>query len=146
MPINPKFRLYSFVNGLYMSPIQHGIQTAHLVGEMAVKNTMIFQEWAQYDKTIVILNAGNHKGLYDIYEVLEEYRHDFPVGIFHEDVESLGGIITCVGIILPQQYYNVTYDSNFNEWVYDDGESERRYGENHRFFKLISMMKNLRLA
>ena len=80
MPINPKFRLYSFVNGLYMSPIQHGIQTAHLVGEMAVKNTMIFQEWAQYDKThMVVLEFCtlllmklliNLKGL-DIYEILQ---------------------------------------------------------------------------
>ena len=33
-------------------------------------------------------------------------HHDLPWAFFREDQESLGSIITCVGIIVPEKVYN----------------------------------------
>jgi hypothetical protein len=65
-------RLYSFVN-YYLSPLQHGLQTAHCVSEMAMTMTMedqLFAIWADDHKTIIICNGGNSKMLEELYQTL----------------------------------------------------------------------------
>jgi hypothetical protein len=103
-------RLYSFVNR-YLSDIQKGIQTAHLVGELAAKycNDAMFEEWRDEHKTIIVLDGGDCIKLYDIFKFLSASNPDemyrYLVGCFYED-ESLEGALTCVGIIAPIYFYN----------------------------------------
>ena len=166
MSYTPNFRLYTFVNGLYMSQIQYGIQSAHLVGDLSVKYedpnnflTQVYKEWARKDKTMIILSAVNLQGLKDVYESLSQFDSEFPVGCFHEDEESLGGLMTCVGIIVPETIYAVIPASerlktdpslviDKDAWIYEseDGQQRRIYDSNHKFWNLINTLKSYRLA
>lgn len=107
-------RLYSFTN-MYLSSIQCGLQTAHLVGELfsyyCLKNdkpqTKMLYEWSNKHRTICILNGGNCKELTQIHQILYQtaYTLDYPFSYFKEDRESLNEAITCVGIIIPESVY-----------------------------------------
>jgi hypothetical protein len=158
------FRLYSFVNGLYMSGIQHGIQTAHAVARMSVRYndqklflSQIYKQWAQLDQTIVVLSAVNLAGLKEVSEVLHSYEDHFPVMDFFEDEESLGGIMTCTSIIVPQTIYDVipwrcaVRESEMNfvsdaAWVHESESGQRVYDTDHHMFNLINTLKSYRLA
>ena len=120
-------RLYTFVNGLYMRPIQFGIQSTHLLGDMMIKyseeslkysgekeqRNMLY-DWAEHHKTMIILNAVNAAGLIDVFEFLDSTDNPFPYGKFHEDEQSLGGVITCVGVVLPERIYTAAGDLRMN--------------------------------
>jgi len=114
------YRLYSFVANHYISPLQCGLQTAHVVSEMATAAscspaspaTTDFHTWAREDKTIIICGAGNHKGVRDCYDQL--YMLGFTelalqVAIFHEDLESMNCMATACGVIVPEKYWNVEF-------------------------------------
>lgn len=115
------YRLYSFTN-YYLSSLQKGLQTAHVVGNMArndhnnVFNRRVktaFREWADKDKTIIILNGGNHAAIVEWYEYLIKFVDNYPVAGFQEDSVSLNGAYTATGIILPESVYTgVTTDPN----------------------------------
>lgn len=107
-------RLYTFSN-FYLSPIQIGIQTAHVVSELfaqycrgEVVNARVLMDWTANHKTIICLNGGNNAGVLSTYERLEVIgeRLRLPYAKFHEDEQSLGGIVTCCGIVVPQTIYD----------------------------------------
>lgn len=110
-------RFYGFGN-YYLSGIQHGIQAAHSIGEMAAtvfgrwKGTVkekTFLEWATFHKTIILLNGGNSSSLSSIFESmvkLEKEGMSLPFAKFNEDENSLNGALTSVGIIVPEEYYS----------------------------------------
>ncbi len=127
-------RLYSFVN-FYLSSIQQGIQTAHLVGEMSQgAHTGQFDVWANSFKTIIVLNGGNNKSLLDLRTTLQAYS-EFPVGSFSEDDESLGGVLTCVGIIVPDYIWEDIDRFRAGEDAIDDPE---RTAEERALVELIA--------
>lgn len=96
-------RFYSFTNS-YLSSIQQGIQTAHLIAEMSLKGDADFVAWATRHKTIVVLNGGNSRKIAEAFLFLMAYGNDFPTAIFKEDEESLNDAITAAGIVLPSAY------------------------------------------
>lgn len=104
-------RLYTFCN-YYLSSIQQGIQTAHVVHELFNKydeyspQSVSLKEWSKNHKTIIVLNGGNSSMLREIYELLHSHRNPFPYVKFHEDEESLNSVLTCVGVVLPEKIYN----------------------------------------
>jgi len=109
-------RLYSFTN-YYLSPIQQGIQTAHLVGEMSQKTLVdngYYHRWVNYYKTIIVLNGGNNFALRELSIRLKQLTecYDFyqTVSSFYEDRESLNGAITAVGLIVPEEVYDASKD------------------------------------
>lgn len=108
------YRFYSFVAGLYLSPLQCGLQTAHAVSEMysfyeqrGLAPKDVVAEWAYTDKTIIILNALNSKGVEAVYMQLAglAFALGLPTTIFHEDEDSLNGAATATGIIVPRKYF-----------------------------------------
>lgn len=110
-----KYRLYSFVAGLYLSPLQNGLQTAHAVSEMyadleegATKNMDAFRTWASKDKTIIICNALNSAGVAEAYNKASFYgtRLNLPVTVFNEDTQSLNDAPTAAAIIVPRCIYD----------------------------------------
>ena len=110
-------RFYA-VGNMYLSSIQQGIQAAHCVAEMMAsenlhrERTLSIIDWAHDHKTIICLNGGNNKSLNDFYDLVR-YQSQFPVARFYEDDESLGGLLTCVGIIVPEKIYNADLDDPY---------------------------------
>lgn len=127
-------RLYTFTN-FYLSSIQQGIQPLHLVGNMAVRyhsgmhSASIaaerFFEWAEFHKTVICLNGGAHEHIATTFNELQFFEQalHLPVGDFHEDQMSLGGIRTCCGIVVPADIYgemdNVRTYGTYKGWAID---------------------------
>jgi hypothetical protein len=107
-------KLFVFANN-YLSGLQQGLQTAHLVADMAweytkgvpskknLKAAKLFEEWQTIHRTIIIFKGGNHDDLCALYDQLTDQRK-YPVGRFEEDHQSLRGATTAVGIILPDPF------------------------------------------
>ena len=151
------YRFYSFVN-YYLSPLQYGLQTAHCVSEMSVavgQNTAkvsAYNEWARFDKTIIICNGGNQASLENLFTRLVGYGKEFglPVTKFNEDEVSLNGALTAVAIIVPQHFYDVTFDHRqYGNGVWTCGSEDshqRSYEAGTSEFEFISLLKSFRLA
>ena len=111
-----ELRLYSFVNALYLRPVQHGIQSAHLTADMFVKYSngpspeakQLFA-WAKDHKTMIVLDGGPNEMIKTKYAELAELSaklgFPMPFASFNEDEFSLGGIMTCCGCVLPEYIY-----------------------------------------
>ena len=112
------YRFYSFVAGLYLSPIQCGIQTAHAVSEMSVTAPVhlmpIYNAWAADDKVLIVCQAINHAGVVGAYEQLQQFGDWFnlPTVLFKEDDQSMNGMATAAGIIVPECFYNARANRN----------------------------------
>lgn len=130
------FQLFTFTNG-YLSPIQCGIQTAHVVSELFTKyerakrwNTPLF-DWARKDKTICVLNGINCANLQTIKDFLYDWEGLLPWAYFEEDDASLNGALTCVGVLVPERLYKrprpdqfstkETYLDTLAEWCASHG-------------------------
>lgn len=162
------YRLYTFVANHYLSPLQCGLQTAHVVSEMAHQVSrspanpaaVSFDTWAREDKTIIICGAGNHKGVLDCWAELKRTGIDpgFVTGaIFFEDEQSMNGMATACGVIVPRRYWDVTWvvDATLfagGYWLHakvEDPVSPRdyeRYDLNYPEGQFISHLKKYRLA
>lgn len=163
-------RLYSFVNA-YLSPLQHGLQTAHCVSDMAAMvanlgtdyTTMVdtFYDWARNHKTIIICNGGNTQMLEDLYTRLIDVAHQFrlPLVKFYEDEQSLNNALTTVALLVPEWAYNATFmKPEFStspaayEWnrahLNTDPDMPTRmvFTDGSPEFHLISTIKSYRLA
>lgn len=118
-----EFRLYTFCN-FYLSQIQGGIQSAHVVHELFNKyptdDAILYhaggalREWSKNHKTMIVLNGGAHQDIQDKFLMLSReaaaVEHKIGCGIpfnsFNEDEYSLGGIMTCVGVVLPEMIFD----------------------------------------
>ncbi len=108
------YRLYTFVNHLYMNPKQWGIQTAHCVSTMSVAykhNTeqhAAYLKWATEEPTIIMCEGGNVAMLTALHQRLEVLANalNLPIVKFHEDEQSLGGVITAVAVLVPDTLFN----------------------------------------
>ena len=114
-------RLYSFTN-MYLSRLQFGLQTAHVVSEIGVRGQTgkitsdaycYFWKWAQQHKTIIILDGGYSENLYQLDGFFRSNENPYPWATFYEDPLALGsgiaegppGALTAVGIVLPERIY-----------------------------------------
>lgn len=115
-------RAYFFGN-MYLSSIQQGIQAAHIVAEMFTKyyepgvdefgrqtpisgnQRAILNHWATEHKTMILLNAGYSEEIHSLVEFFSSPNNPLPWACFHEGVDALDGALTCVGIILPEEFY-----------------------------------------
>lgn len=165
------YRLYSFVANHYLSPLQCGLQTAHVVSELSRQYSEAFNNWAFSDKTIIICGAGNHKGVTDCFAELEKFVATFerqrllekgealPHAIFHEDAQSMNCMATACGILIPQRLWDVSKLSpsspaSNNSWWYlpkeEDGTvnmiGSRTYYELSPEHDFIEFIKSFRLA
>jgi hypothetical protein len=115
------YRLYSFIN-MYLSSIQQGIQTAHLVSELHNEyknNNRMFNEWCDKDKTIIVLNGGMSASLKQDVNTLYRYpAYGYPMTDFSEESVAIGsiadlgnsgsksGALVAWGIVLPQRVWD----------------------------------------
>lgn len=106
-------RFYA-VGNMYLSSIQQGIQAAHCVAEMSrlwMSNKMV-SDWIVTHKTLICLNGGNNQSLNNFYELIR-YQKQFPVAKFHEDEQSMAGMLTCVGIVVPEEIYGADLEDPY---------------------------------
>lgn len=168
-----QLRLYTFIN-FYLSPIQQGIQTAHIVHELfnkysedfninkplkdgnCVLSGHLLDEWSRKHKTIIVLNAGIDADIEALKTELK--KQDFPWEEFRED-EGLCGARTGIGVVLPQRVWDVKLkyeeheDGRFRTPYYehyrenDDGsDTHIKYYPGDKYYPLIDLIKSKRLA
>lgn len=149
-------RLYSFVN-YYLSPLQHGLQTAHVVSEMSVvadcKNGEAdsnYWSWAKSYRTIIIKNGGNSWELEELFVKLQDFgqQFDLPVSAFREDKASLNCAMTAVGIIIPEEYYEAKFirGSGYTESYYYNKKLSKKYDYVSNEYKFMELFNGYRLA
>ncbi len=119
-------RAYFFGN-LYFSSIQQGIQAAHTVVEMFTKygqknreipdgidgpcqEWQILHHWATEHKTMVLLNGGYAEELRSLIQFFSSKENPLPWAYFNESKEAADNCLTCVGIILPEEFYEGARD------------------------------------
>jgi hypothetical protein len=111
-----------FIVQYQMAGIHAGIQAAHCLGEMCktyLPNPTgpqpsvggdsagdLFRTWLDRDKTMIILNGGYYSNLLELKAEIEALPH-LPNGSFYESEEATHGLLTCVGIILPDTTSNL---------------------------------------
>jgi len=152
-----EYRLYTFIN-FYLSQIQQGIQSAHIVSELFTKYennalmTGIIKTWARSHKTIIVCNGGNSAGISEFSDVFQD--SPYPYADFYEDMDSLGGVRTGIGIILPEAIFKCEkrVDGLFTHYEYQRSGDEvadtifKSYNPTHPAFALIHAVKSAKLA
>ena len=126
-----KLRLYTFCN-FYLSSIQQGIQTSHIVSELFVTcrehesqtydsmHKMLW-DWAQNHKTVIVCNGGTSKDIVEAYNMLMDGNITYPMAYFNEEpgaIDTYGTAVTGFGIILPEKVYGAEVDPE-GDWMYD---------------------------
>lgn len=109
------------LNNMYLAGIHAGIQTAHTQHELAIKylgehsaasrrSKELYRDWAENEKTIIVLNGGMAKHLLDFQQFLQDNESDLdlPWASFCEEEAALNGAMTNVGIVLPEHLYAYT--------------------------------------
>lgn len=103
-------RFYSFTN-FYLSSIQQGIQPGHACVELFLKykgdskQHDILYDWAENHKTFMCMNGGNNASLEDLHSFVEDVNNPYPYAVFYEDEQSLNGVMTSIGMVLPEKIY-----------------------------------------
>ena len=110
-------RAYTFTNFM-LNSVAQGIQPGHCLNDL-LRNyqrnrpegiaRVIAEDWADNHKTMICLNGGNHAGIKFVWERLQEIGEilQLPYAKFHEDEDTLGGLMTCCGIIVPEEIYTI---------------------------------------
>lgn len=157
----PELRFYCFIN-FYLSSIQQGIQTGHASVDLTTKlleneaythaQAKLVREWAVDHKTYISLNGGNHRGILDATDLLARNGH-WPFKPFFESEDALGGLQTCVGVVLPDYVFNAQYDRELSRKMdldiytfIDERGVTFTYPVGHRDYELIKLLKSCRLA
>jgi len=115
-----ELRFYSFTNWM-LRPIQQGIQPGHAAVDLFVKYSLygkttadiigerqreMLYDWATNWKTFICLNGGNNESVEEIYAFLHDEQNPYPYAPFHEDEASAAGMMTTVGIVLPERIFS----------------------------------------
>jgi len=155
-PIRPAYRFYSFVAGLYISPLQSGLQTAHAVSQMhadliaqkmvykippITEPRVIYDTWCKRDKTIIICNALNSAGVEEVYEKLKYFVNagiELPITIFHEDEQSLNNAATAAAVVVPEKYFNAKQYVDFITPSWFDAIFRRKKNESIKGWEYTS--------
>jgi len=104
---------------MYLSSIQVGIQSAHAQMEMFVKYNETCEDkkarddlyyWANDHKTMICLNAGFNSEMLSLEEFLKSKDNPYPWAAFRESEEAMGGMLTNIAIVLPEEIYSVSVD------------------------------------
>ena len=107
---------------MYISRLQLGLQTAHVVARIGVRGQTgritsdaycYFWKWAQHHETIIILDGGYSENLSRLEDFFGANENPYPWAAFREDPLALGsgtaegpaGALTAVGIVLPERIY-----------------------------------------
>jgi hypothetical protein len=119
---NLELKMYGFVNYQLCGTIHAGIQFGHAVVEYGVKygNTPEYSQWANVDKTFIILNGGttnlnpNNPGTLNNNLSLM-LNMDITLAPFYEP--DLGDQLTSFVFLVDERVYNRTKYPDFDVWL-----------------------------
>jgi len=140
-----------FVSHVYISQIQHGIQAAHVIQAMYEKYansrsraSNIFKNWMMEDKTMIVLNGGNSAMIKDAMKRALIIDRDglYPMACFCEDSQSMEGMMTGWGIVLPKVDRN-EWEYNIHCGAYLDSKG---YSADVGTALYLAVLSNLKLA
>lgn len=96
-------RMYSLVLS-QLNPIQKGVQTTHGVVEYANKfaSDEEYRQWAETDKTLIMLDGGTYQEMMSIYDSLKEMGVKF--GMFQEP--DLNYLTTSITFLADERVWN----------------------------------------
>lgn len=93
----------------YFKSLLNGVQGGHACTEISVKydtgtpSNALYQQWARKDKTLIFLDGGVSVHLRTTLGQLQSLGDIvLPWSPFFEDEETLEGMLTSVGMILPE--------------------------------------------
>ena len=107
------YRLYTICN-MYLSSVQNGIQSAHVVHELfnkyglhaddPIKANQLEQliDWSINHKTMIVTNGGMTEHMEAIIPIVE--ASGLPWALFDEP--GIGDALTCIGVVVPERLYN----------------------------------------
>lgn len=111
-------RMYFFVH-FSLSGIQKGIQAGHAAVEYAryFGDTEIFEYFAMYDKTFILLNGGtsNRHNIGTMEELFKSLKPICNVASFSEP--DLNNSLTAMAFILDERVYDRETYPDFFEWI-----------------------------
>lgn len=99
----------------HLSIAQKTIQAAHAIIEYSLRfgNTVEYQHWANYDKTIIVLDGGNSKDLRETIIKLTDIEHCYEM--FMEP--DMNDFTTSIAFLVDERVFNYeSYGRNFAEW------------------------------
>ena len=107
-----------FWTNFYLSSIQHGIQCAHTVGmltsgEPAHKASL--DQWLHQDCTINLRSGGDNESMKELVNWFEEEANDYDWAFFKESDGAMGGMLTCVGIVVPMEMFAPQYEPAYHD-------------------------------
>lgn len=112
--MNTELKAYFFINDLYMSEKQWGIQSVHALSELYKKKLTsnqkaMLRDWQDNHKTVIMLKGINCGTLKYLYKTISHTcdKLDYPSSVFYEDEDSLNDAITCVMAIVPSDLMKV---------------------------------------
>lgn len=165
-------RVYTFTHFM-LSTMAQGIQAGHAKDELFnnyrnthIEENKVLFDWSINHKTHVSLSGGISSDMEELWTFLCTEENPYPLSNFHEDEDSLKGIMTSIAMVLPERIYEVASmikrkTAEFNrEFLYpvedesmgwtEDAELEalcQSYGSYTDFEKeLILRLPNYRLA
>lgn len=125
-------RAYSFTNFM-LNAVSQGIQPGHCLVDMtrayANHNSIAgdtMADWADNHKTMICLNGGNYASILDIWATLQTLGPalNLPFGKFHEDEATLGGLMTCCAIVVPERIYTLAAVRGFDSGSFFDADGK----------------------
>lgn len=109
-----EYKMYCVVEK-HLSPIQKAIQAAHAIVEYQLEygHTEEYRHWAEYDKTIVVLDGGCAPEMEITFSALTKARVDHAC--FMEP--DLNNIITAEAILVDERVWNYEkYGRNYEDY------------------------------
>lgn len=106
-----------------LSPIQKGVQAAHSIVDYVSKfnKSSEYIQWANVDKTIIILDGGTFQELKECRDKLAELGVQYST--FYE--EDLGNLITSISFLVEDKVWDYeSYPSYEDELDESSSESE----------------------
>lgn len=109
-----EFRMYTMVLR-QLSPIQKGIQALHSVVEYSklFGDTNEYKQWADCDKTAIILDGGTSQDMIDIIKFLTDNKYNYA--IFEEP--DLYNSMTAISFIVPENIWNINDYPDYETYV-----------------------------
>ena len=114
------YRMYSLVLR-QLNPIQKGVQSAHSIVEYVNKfyKSSEYIQWANVDKTIIILDGGTYPELKECRDRL--INLGVNVASFYE--EDLGNILTSISFLVEDKVWDHNNYPSFEEELNDESKN-----------------------
>lgn len=137
-----EYRMYCLAER-HLSIAQKTIQAAHAIVEYALKygSTEEYKHWAEYDKTIIVLDGGNSIDMKNDIATLTDIKHNYE--IFMEP--DMDNFVTCIAFLADERVFDYeTYGRNFEEYckIQDINNINGEFDNKHLYNIYKTMLMN----